>query len=132
MKVVTMAVSSRYAGKWPLEQLAFLGRPDTSDPTRWSVGSGDDWIAVSIADDVRDDYEPEDLEKLIGGAENPTVYLVEASREKTIANYIQAVPDVPGIMVDNTHGCIASLQYYKESVRLNKDWIYSKEAVQAA
>ena len=132
MKVVVMAVPSRYAGKWPLEQLASLGQTNASDPNQWWVGSGDDWIAVSIADDVRGDYEPEVLKKLVGGVENPTVYLIEASKETAIANYIQAVPDVPGIMVDNTHGCIAPLQYYKNFVRSNKDWMYSKEAAQAA
>ena len=114
MKVVVMAALSRYAGNWPLKQLKFLGRPNTFDPIQWSVGTGDGWIAVSIADDVRGDYEPEVLEKLIDGVEDPTVYLVEASREKTIARYIEAIPDVPGIMLDNTHGYIASLQLTRE------------------
>lgn len=132
MKVVVMAVSSEHAGKWPLEQLAFLGRPSTSDQACWSVGTGDDWIAVSIADDVREEYEPEVLERLTNGVENPTIYLVEASKEKTIARYLEVLPDVPGIMIDNTHGCIAPLQYYKDFVRSDDNWMYSKREVQAA
>ena len=129
MKVVVMAASYRYAGKWPLKQLKFLGELNISDPTRWSVGTDDEWIAVSIADDVRDDYEPEVLERLIDGVDNPTVYLVEASKEKTIARYIETIPDVPGIMLDNTHGYIASLQCYKDLVKMDDNWLYLNAAV---
>ena len=127
MKTLVMAVPKSQAGDWPLKLLGKLGNPNTSDPKRWSVEVSDDWIAVSISENVRQDYEPGDLNELIEKIGEPAFYLLESHTAEIMAHYIQLLPDKEDFLIDNDHGWIASVGDYKKAIAKGIDWLYTRD-----
>ena len=128
MKTLIMIVEASQAGNWPLKQLTKMGEPNMSDPLRWSLDLESDWIAVSIADDVREDYEPIDLATLMEKFGSFSLYLLEAHTAVILARYICILPNISGLLIDNDHGWIAPAKEYKEAIMQNADWLYAKNS----
>lgn len=126
MKVLVMVVPSSQAGDWPLQLLGKLGTPNTSDPKRWLVDAGEDWIAVSIADDVRHDYDPDRLAAVVEGLVDPKFYLIESHLVDLMTKYVQLLPENVDLKIDNDHGWIASAKEFKEAIAMHANWLYAE------
>ena len=121
-----MAVSRHQSGAWPLELLRKLGNPNTSDTMRWSVDVGDDWIAVSNATRVVEDYDEDDISLIHKAIGDVDFYILESRTDRIMACYIKALPDHSKILIDNDHGWIAPVEAYKAAILAGVDWLYTK------
>lgn len=125
MKSFIMAVAREHAGTWPVEQLRQFGQPYMTDPERWMVDMGEDWIAVVDDPSIVEDIEPGTLSRMqiwLGGTE---FFLVEARTEAALRRYVEMLPDDKNLLIDNDHGWIADAQAYKRSIANNNDWLHT-------
>lgn len=124
MKSFVMAVARRNSGSWPMELLQNFGKPYLTDPERWMVDMGDDWIAVVNDQSIAGDFEPDVLKRMQVSTGGTEFFLVEARMEAALRRYVEMLPDDKDLLIDNDHGWIADVRAYKRAIANNDDWLH--------
>jgi hypothetical protein len=92
----------------PFSVLATLGGIITgADEITLSVSGN--WIRVTRADDVMNDYEQEEKSLIFSFFEKQRSFLVEWRGDSLLHEYLSALPKGNVIVVDNDHGIISPL-----------------------
>ena len=69
-----------------------------------------EWLSVSREDDILQDYDDLEREKLSTVLLKPVLFLVEWKGHNLVEQLLRSVPKESGAMVDNDHGVIASIE----------------------
>lgn len=92
-----------------------------------STGMGDGWIAISHVEDMEDDYEQEELEKIKKSILKPCFFLVEvgdrAGKENFLDWFILNLDNPENFMIDNDHGLIMSAHSVQDRIRNGVEWL---------
>jgi hypothetical protein len=92
-------------------------------------GMKDGWIAITPQDDVVTDFDADELAKVTAKISDPSYFVVEGRDTTTsFANdFVLSLDNSLNAMIDNDHGCIATVSHFKNLVRAGKDWLYCSE-----
>lgn len=91
-----------------------------TDPQRWMVDMGEDWIAVVDDHSIVEDVEPDALSQMQIWLCGTKFFLVEAGTEVALRRYVEMPPDDKNLLIDNDHGWIADAQAYNRAI-VNND-----------
>jgi hypothetical protein len=64
------------------------------------------WIRAYRADEVRDDYEPDEWQIVEGHLPEPISYLVEWRDDELLVALVRSAPEGAAVVIDNDHGVI--------------------------
>jgi len=112
-----------------LAALNKVGRIEYETPNRIVVRNNEskDWLAFELNQDIKNDYESDELEKIIKFIPEPVFALVEGRIEEInmADNFIVRLESKPNIMIDNNHGLIVDLDSIKHRIQNNEEWLYA-------
>jgi len=112
-----------------LAALNKIGEIEYETPNRIAVrnGKSKDWLAFELNQDIKNDYESDELKKIIELIPEPVFALVEGRVEEINMpdNFIVLLESKPNIMIDNNHGLIVGLDLIKHRIINNEEWLYA-------
>ena len=113
------------------ENLSKIGRISESGEGRFLVErdvkeKSGDWIAVSRAQEIENDYAPEALIEIRENIGESNFYLIEISSGsvKFSNDFILNIDESMGAFIDNNHGCTADIRFMRDLILRGIDWRY--------
>jgi hypothetical protein len=131
MKTVIL-ITERASGPWPFEVVDTFGPAYWTQPNRKATTLGEHWLAVTHADSIENDYEPDEWASVRARFTDPSVYLVESNSEREIAEFIVRAARISKGLIDNDCGWTGWLDDYAAAIEAGQPWLYSDQAPRQA
>lgn len=84
-------------------------------------------VYITEAMDIQDEYDAEDLARILSVIPTPRFYAVDFNDIGLCKRVLLAVADDAAVVVDNDHGVILSGDHFAERLRAAMDWDWRKE-----
>jgi hypothetical protein len=88
----------------------------------------DGWIRVSRNDDIKDDYDDGELDRVNVDPDKSAFFLIEGGvgARNYPTEFVRGLSIDRCYIIDNDHGCIGDVEKFQNLILQCKEWLHSK------
>jgi len=126
METVIIATPHVYDAEFK-QRLVGLGTVTTNEDGMIIFDDGQTRVYVLRNDAVRDELEPERLERITSAIAHPVFYAIDFSDIASCRVVLAAIADDPNVQVDNDHGVLLPGSEFVTMLRSQRDWDWRQD-----